>query len=376
MTGTLWFIGVDEPVLLDLEGNPHRDLAGTTLVFEHPEPELDTSEAIPNLEPILRGVAGDITASKKVFLQENIFDTPNSAEPSLVNALCIEWYDDQGERFAIDSVAFCLYAGEPEWQMDEATDRQQREHNTRRFHQYIDSIANRSLGEDGSEPIEDEQPLDEFEWEERLKESDRITQAYMEALDKFQDLPDQERLVSAAMGWNQSGETERDWRIESESSMPAGDEDLFGADDDDEEFDNDPWLESDPFDEPNHPLYERAYEFSVRLHREVQEFEPDDDSGTEISTPLQSLVFAAMDLSAKLAGALNGIGGPGDSEPGFVVATLKRGLPIVDRGLGAIGSAQAQSAAPGEWLDGVRTELFEIRASMLDLIQEFRRQLP
>jgi len=83
-----------------------------------------------------------------------------------------------------------------------------------------------------------------------------------------------------------------------------------------------------------------------------------------------------MDLSAKLAGALNGITLQSDPEPGLIVAWLKRGLPIVGRALGAAESARAQGDAPQEWIERARGELFELRASMLDLIQEFRRQLP
>ncbi len=376
VTGTLWFIDADEPVKLELEGNPHRDLAGTTLVFENPEPELDEGESVPALGPVLRGIAGDITASKKVFFQESILDNPNAYEPSLVNALCIEWYDERGERQVIDTVSFCLYAGEPEWEMDSATEKRQLESNTKRFHDYIDSIANRLRSEgDDDGPTDDDQPLNEFEWEERLKESDRITQAYMEALDKFQDLPDQEKLVAAAMGWNYATDPEAGWQVDEEPSIDIEGEDIFKSGEDDE-FSSDPWLDSDPFEEHNHPLYERAYEFSIRLHRESQDIEPDDDSSNDVLTPIQTLVFAAMDLSAKLAGALNGLSGQSDSEPGFIVASLKRGLPIIDRELGAIETASTQSAAPAEWLESARTECFEIRAAMLDLIQEFRQQLP
>ena len=109
VTGTLWFIDADEPVTLELEGNPHRDLAGTTLVFENPEPELEPGESVPSLGKVLRGIAGDITASKKVFFQESILDNPNAHEPALVNSLCIEWYDESGERLVIDTASFCLY---------------------------------------------------------------------------------------------------------------------------------------------------------------------------------------------------------------------------------------------------------------------------
>ncbi len=134
ITGNLWFIDAEEPITLDLRGNPHRDLAGTMFVFERPDPELLQGEAPPDIPLLQTGVAGDITASKKVLYQESLFEDPQATTPSLVNSLCIEWYDESGARFVIDSIEFCLYAGEPEWQMDATTERAQRRANTRRFH--------------------------------------------------------------------------------------------------------------------------------------------------------------------------------------------------------------------------------------------------
>jgi hypothetical protein len=156
----------------------------------------------------------------------------------------------------------------------------------------------------------------------------------------------------------------------------------FGSDDDDEDDEDDEdetWSGIDPRDDENHPLYERAHEFSVRLHRDSQEMgilEVEDGSQNEVLTPVQTLVFSSMELSAKLAGALNGITAQSDPEPGLIVAWLKRGLPILGRALGAAESALAQEAAPKTWVESARSELFDLRAAILDLIQEFRSQLP
>src|SRR5687768_8390656 len=63
VTGCIWLAGVEEPLLLELEGNCHPDLAGCLLVFEN-------SDAIPlpSHPPILqqRGRTGDMTASRKM----------------------------------------------------------------------------------------------------------------------------------------------------------------------------------------------------------------------------------------------------------------------------------------------------------------------
>ena len=125
VTGELWFIDADDPVILDLRGNPLRDLAGTVLVFERPDPELMEGEIPPDIAQVQTGVAGEITAAKKVIFHESVFDDQAASAPCLVNSLCIEWYDESGARFVIDSIEFYLYAGEPEWQMDEITERAQ-----------------------------------------------------------------------------------------------------------------------------------------------------------------------------------------------------------------------------------------------------------
>ena len=37
--GQLWLNGIDEPIILELTGNPYRDLAGQRLRFKNPKPK-------------------------------------------------------------------------------------------------------------------------------------------------------------------------------------------------------------------------------------------------------------------------------------------------------------------------------------------------
>ncbi len=107
-------------------------------------------------------------------------------------------------------------------------------------------------------------------------------------------------------------------------------------------------MDADELEDANHPLYERAHAFSGRLHREAQEMgilDSDDEPQAEVLTPSQTLVFASMELSAKLAGALNGVTSQSDPEPGLIVAWLKRGCPSWGRALGASESAIAEDRA-------------------------------
>ena len=81
VVGEIWLIDADDPVKLELEGNPHRDLAGTLLTFEHREPELEEGDSAPTIASLQRGIVGDITASKKVYLPESILDDPEVTGP-------------------------------------------------------------------------------------------------------------------------------------------------------------------------------------------------------------------------------------------------------------------------------------------------------
>ena len=63
VTGRIWLLGRDEPVELDLQGNPWRDLAGHVLRFNNPEP---VPADLHGLVSRQEGVTGDITASRKV----------------------------------------------------------------------------------------------------------------------------------------------------------------------------------------------------------------------------------------------------------------------------------------------------------------------
>lgn len=63
VTGRLWFLGRDEPVVLELAGNCWRDLAGRRLEFTNPSPQPGDLDKLAAMQ---RGTTGDITASRKV----------------------------------------------------------------------------------------------------------------------------------------------------------------------------------------------------------------------------------------------------------------------------------------------------------------------
>src|ERR1700726_3355825 len=63
--GQIWLAGRKEPITLDLSGNCHRDLSGCLVKFENPRAALSEGEHT-NLGALQKGVAGDMTDSRKV----------------------------------------------------------------------------------------------------------------------------------------------------------------------------------------------------------------------------------------------------------------------------------------------------------------------
>lgn len=408
VTGKIWLAGREDPVVLKLTGNGHRDFAGCHLSFKNSN--VVEQPNVASLQTLQTGVVGDMTASRKVKVptvtEEELYELLRKKEaiPTvLTNSIYIEWFSESNGRVVIESSEFKVRISESQWTLTKGEEKAQLEENSDQMHKFIDSIAQRLNFDEEEGSLLDERPLDEFEWEERLKESDRITDAYMEALDKYRDHPDQEQMVAEAMGWDQSMDS-----MDEDGHDPLS-EDIWGVDDDFEEgeidaaddgededeemeewekeqmmededdenffsFEEDDDMEDVDWDN-RHPLYERMHSFTMRLTREAQERGlMSDDEGSP--TPIQNLVFAAMDLGAKLAGALNGLSRGIEPEPGLVIAWLKRGLPILDRALSACEQAVIEKRAAPDWIDAAKTELFDIRVAMLNLIQEFRNQLP
>src|SRR5437868_3398408 len=69
--GKIWVEGRAEPVTLELKGNAHPDLAGCLLTFTNPSKPI-AHPHLDNLASVQRGVAGDLTAARKV----RVFDLP------------------------------------------------------------------------------------------------------------------------------------------------------------------------------------------------------------------------------------------------------------------------------------------------------------
>jgi hypothetical protein len=130
--GSIWLYGRDDPVLLDLSGNCLPDLAGCLIQFKNPNPQRAEEEHTEVVSPKQKGVAGDMTASRKV----RVFDVPldearrsakadESPPEHMANSLYLEWFSEANGRVVIETADYKLTVSEPSWTMSPAEAQEQ-----------------------------------------------------------------------------------------------------------------------------------------------------------------------------------------------------------------------------------------------------------
>ncbi len=371
-SGQLWLCGRDEPLELSLAGDCWRDLAGSRLTFENPSPKEDPELAV--LDRRQDGIVGDMTASRKNRIPtvnddecQRLYDEEKEIPFEWKNTLYLEWFSDVNGRVVIESAAFRMKVSPHEWQMDADAEEAQKLANLNAMRDFMAQVINRPEPGDHDAPGPEE--LDEYAWEERLKESDRLTDAYQEVLEKYMEDSDGERKEAFVMGW--------DGLLEALADNEEKDRDGSNADDDGEDGDED-WRgdgetpfdgdeEDDGFsDYQEHPLQAQAQELAMRA-MDVVPNDPDPNSA-----PYQ-LVTALLQVSGKLAGALNDRGSGYEPETGYVLAVLKRCLNWLNDAVGACQTLMEGEEDPDQLaaLSHLRSSAFEIR----DQITELRREM-
>jgi len=373
-TGRIWLAGRDSPLVLSLDGDCWRDLAGTRLLFENPEPKPGPDAAA--LDENQAGVIGDMTASRKskVRISEgdagDLYEEDDKDVPyEWRNILYLEWFSEINGRVVLETWNYKLTIFPHEWQMDEDAEEAQKLANLNAMRDFMSQVIQRRTPDD--EEPEDIGELDEYAWEERLKESDRLTDAYQEVLEKYMEDADSERKEAFVMGWDGllDALAEREEAGDQESSYgsenPKFEErHLFP----DEERDSEPFDSMDlDEEEETHPLQGRAQELALRAMDLVRR---DDGPGT----PSYKLISSLLQVSGKLAGALNGRGSGYEPETGFVLAVLKRCLNWLNDAVGACQELIALEKDPDHRaaLEHLRSSAFEIRDSVVELRRELK----
>lgn len=358
VTGRIWLLGRSEPLEVELDGDCWRDLAGCQLSFLNPNPKPQPELAIINTEQ--HGVVGDITAAHKIRVATSSLDAieameaagepiPYAWRPSFY----FEWFSHADGRVLIESPDYQLVVSAPHWSMDADDEQAQQLLNLQAMRDYITRAIRRRKNTENEGD-------DEFVWEQRLRESDRLADAYQEVLEKYMDDPDCERKEAFVMGW--------DGLL---SAMAERDE--SGANDD---LESSPRFEIEEGDElPDeleidapHPLQERAYQLALQSHHLVNRDDPFD-------SPSHNLVSNLLQVSAKLAGALHSKDADGEYENGFVLAILKRCVNWMNEALAAANELLATAQDPGrkKELAALRKEIFAVRDCLVELRREFKQ---
>lgn len=384
VTGSIWLVGETDPMLLDLLGDACPDLAGCLLKFRArgQQPIGKPREAIARMQ---RGAAGEMTASLRLMEPSCAYEEMNriaseGGEVPLqqVNALYLEWYNEEGQRVVLEATDFELEISEPAWSSTPLMEETRTETSRASFRAYLESRRTPEISGQAEE-LPDPGPMDEFQWEQMLKESDRKSDRFGEVLKKYDGHPDSERMMAREMGWSW---VEDELDAEERGLVDGGEneDDDLELDDDENPFDLQPdpqtegvnWIRDEDGD-IQHPIAHRAFKMGVRMWRYADEF---DLIGENRPRFVMDLVSSAQLCSAKLAGALNGLAYDLRPEHGLIVASLKRALGHLNLALQAAAEARSAAAMDAHTLDLWQGQLFELRESILKLMDEHRRQTP
>ncbi len=374
-TGRIWLAGRDEPLILSLDGDCWRDLAGTRLCFENPDPV--TVDDADELDVDQAGLVGDMTASRKCRLPlvteeeyHTLYQNNREIPHEWRNTLYLEWFSEINGRVLIETHDFELTVSPHEWQMDEDEENAQKMANLNAMRDFMAQVIRRRDPE-GPEP-DVPMELDEFAWEERLKESDRLTDAYQEVLEKYLEDEDSEQKEAFVMGWDglldaladrdESGGEDDD---DDDNGFELPDFGLRSLEDDDDDDDDDFFGDAD--DEAEHPLQVKAQELAMRAMDLIEK-----DAGP--GTPSYQLMNSLLQVSGKLAGVLQGSGADYEPEAGFVLAVLKRCLNWLNDAMGACKVLVDEAQDPDEKaaLAHLRSSALEIRDDIIALRRELK----
>lgn len=374
--GKLWLYGIKKPVELDLVGNACPDLAGCLLKFKNSGETFGMPKK-QGLNPIQRGKIGNLSASRKVRVftvpLKEVFEMEDRGEKPperMANSLYLEWFSEANGRVVIESADFALEISAPEWRLTAAEEKQRAkdaETGWETFTQQLsDAVEKHQRGQKAPEA-----DWNEHDYEKFLKESDARTDKYMELQEKYGDSDEAEEKIAREMGWARElteaeAEEERK-RIEEMNRIC-------------EEALNEPEPEPDPNREGidwirdkeghiHHPLQHRCSESAVKFWKQTDKLglkkSEDDD--------LQDFIGEWLTTGAKLAGALGGVAQDrGSSDPGFIVACLKRALNHLHKSQAGLEAVAPKKLLPKKMVIAARKELFEIREGILKLMNEFR----
>lgn len=395
VTGKLWPHGGGEPIVLQLTGNAWPDMAGCELSFVNKGGTVPLRQDL-SMASVQNGSVGDMTASRKVRIpavpiEEFCERTMKGEKPPerLANSLYLEWFSETNGRVVFESAECEITLSTPQWRLTPEEEEQRAKDAAAGMDSFMESLTQAIDLAESKVPWGKEE-WDEFDHEKLLRESDARTDKLGELMEKYMDDPDRDRIIAREMGWTHieemldaqdlEGEAKGDEEDESSDGGGSG-EDAVGWEvpdlEDYKEPEPDPategkdWIRTEKGD-IRHPLQHRAFEGAIELWHRLEELGLKEARDDDVA----ALVGEYQILSAKLAGALNGLA---QNRPhvdyAHIIARMKRGLTHLHEAQAALVRVGERKLLPEEDLGKTRTELFAIREEMLRLMEEFR-QLP
>jgi len=369
--GKIWLEGRADPMVLELNGNPWPDLAGCLLTFVNPNPRI-LHHPCDALEPVQHGVVGDMTASRKV----RVFDVPvdeaymmanRSEKPPehMGNSLYLEWFSEKNGRVVIESSDYQLNISQPEWRMTPEDEAERAKQTATAIQEFMAKLTE-AVDQHKLKRKPDDEDWDEFDYESFMKECDARSEKYAELLDKYGFSDDAQEMIDEEMGWD----------TEPSDDLPDEIDEIY------EETLNEPEPEPDPARQGidwirtndghiRHPLQHRCYQSAARFSDKIEQMGLDRTKDKD----LDQFLFEFQMTAVKLAGALDTIAqGRYTPPPAFTVAYLKRALDHLHRSQSGLENLVNRKVLAEKLISSARTELFEIRESILKLMNDFRRK--
>ncbi len=402
VTGRLWFLGrEDEPVVLDLEGNAWRDVAGHVLRFTNPTPATPEAGFLDGLAATQSGVVGDITASRKV----KVPDCPMEEVMRLVragekfpwhwgNSLYLEWHSERNGRVVIESANYQIEIdAEAAWTMSEAEETAQQETNGRAMVAFMERLADAVPDDDDFEDFDEDDETDDDDAPTSAAEAvadaeqarmdlllDRVQARIKRALAAGEE-PDHEAIFEEERERlrRERGEPDPEPTTPEEeaeraawiTAMNAAAEEALAASDDYDDWKDD--------EDREHPLVARCHSLHLRFHHDsaARGWLTDADPQEH---PLRELEIGVMIAGGKLAGALNSLDDEDDWPPGPLFAgdtlvRLKKARGHLRDSLAGADAAAEQSLADPAWLAHARADLVKLLAEVETLVAEVRAVL-
>lgn len=375
--GKIWVEGRAEPVVLELKGNAHPDLAGCRLTFQNPQKRIP-HHGLDSLNPLQSGTIGDLTASRKV----RVFDVPleealdmiqrkEKPPEHMANCLYLEWFSEKNGRVVIESADYELTISAPEWRLTPEEDAARAQQAAAGMDGFMQKLGEAIIQQQKGQKSPEEE-WDEHDYEKFMKESDARTDKYMELLDKYGDSDDAQEKIAREMGWDSKDEEDANGERMSIEEMnaiceAAANEPLPEPDPHREGID---WIR-DKHGHIHHPLQHRCTESALKIWKQTDKLGLKDCDDKDFGQFLSEW----LTTGAKLAGALDGIAQErGSADAAFTVACLKRALDHLHKsqaGLEAV-ARKKKKLLPDKLVTAARKELFEIREGILQLMDEFR----